>query len=73
MHCYIEDDNYRAKHLFGVKLADTMDMETLQEQFKLNQVVVSVRGNYVRVSPHLYNTKEDLEKLVQCFRLAISF
>lgn len=73
MHCYIEDDNYRAKHLFGIKLADTMDMESLQEQFKLNQVVVSVRGNYVRVSPHLYNTKEDLEKLVQCFRLAISF
>ena len=73
MHCYIEDDNFRAKHLFGIKLADTMDMESLQEQFKLNQVVVSVRGNYVRVSPHLYNTKEDLEKLVQCFRLAISF
>lgn len=73
MHCYIEDDNYRAKHLFGIKLADTMDMESLQEQFKLNKVVVSVRGNYVRVAPHLYNTKEDLEKLVQCFRLAISF
>ena len=73
MHCYIETDNYRSKHLFGVKLADSMDMEKLQEEFSENKIYVSIRGNYVRVSPHLFNTKEDLEKLVQCFRLAISF
>jgi selenocysteine lyase/cysteine desulfurase len=73
MHCFIEDDNYRSKHLFGVKLADNMDMERLQEEFKSNKIYVSVRGNYIRISPHVYNTKEDLEKLVNCFRLAVSF
>jgi len=73
MHCFIEDDNYRAKHLFGIKLADNMDMDRLQEEFKINNLFVSIRGNYVRVSPHVFNTKEDLEKLVNCFRLAVSF
>ncbi len=73
MHCYIEDDTYRSKHLFGVKLADNMDMKKLQEELLNNKIYVSVRGSYVRVSPHVYNTKEDLEKLVNCFRLAVSF
>ena len=73
MHCFIEEDAYRAKHLFGVKLADNMDMERLQEELRDSNIIVSVRGNYIRVSPHVFNTKEDLEKLVNCFRLSISF
>ncbi len=73
MHCFIEEDNFRAKHLFGVKLADNMDMEKLQAELKQHKIHVSVRGQYIRVSPNVFNTAEDLEKLVQCFRLAVSF
>jgi selenocysteine lyase/cysteine desulfurase len=73
MHCFIEEDEYRSKHLFGIKLADNMDMEKLQEEFKDNNIFVSVRGEYIRVSPHVFNTKEDLQKLVNCFRLCVSF
>jgi selenocysteine lyase/cysteine desulfurase len=73
MHCFIEEDEYRAKHLFGIKLADNMDMEKLQDEFKDNNIFVSVRGEYIRVSPHVFNTKEDLQKLVNCFRLCVSF
>ena len=73
MHCFIEDDKYRAKHLFGIKLADNMDMEKLQLELKTNKVFVSVRGEYIRVSPHVFNTKQDLQTLVNCFRLCVSF
>ncbi len=73
MHCFIEEDIYRAKHLFGVKLADNMDMGKLQDELKANNIFVSVRGEYIRVAPHVFNTKVDLEKLVNCFRLAVSF
>ncbi len=73
MHCYIEEDKYRAKHLFGIKLADNMDINRLQEEFKANNVYVSIRGEYIRVSTHVFNTKEDLQVLVNCFRLSVSF
>ena len=73
MHCFVEDDNYRAKHLFGIKLADNMDMNKLQDEFKANKVFVSVRGEYIRVSPHVFNTKKDMQTLVNCFRLCVSF
>ncbi len=73
MNCFIEEDEYRAKHLFGVKLADNMNINRLQEEFKANNVFVSVRGEYIRVSPHVFNTKADLQVLVNCFRLAVSF
>ena len=73
MNCFIEDDNYRAKHLFGIKLADNMDIEKLQDEFNSNKVFVSIRGEYIRVSPHVFNTKEDFQTLVNCFRLCISF
>jgi len=73
MNCFIEEDEFRAKHLFGIKLADNMDIDRLQEEFKANNVYVSIRGEYVRVSPHVFNTKVDLEKLVNCFRLCVSF
>ncbi len=73
MHCFIEEDQYRSKHLFGVKLADNMDMNRLKEEFKANNIFVSVRGEYIRVSCHVFNSKEDLQKLVNCFRLSVSF
>jgi len=73
MNCFIEEDEYRAKHLFGVKIADNMDVNRLKEEFENSKIFVSIRGEYIRVSPHVFNTKEDLQRLVNCFRLCISF
>jgi cysteine desulfurase/selenocysteine lyase len=38
--------------------------EVLAERFKAADVVVSQRGDVIRVSPHFYNTEEDLERLL---------
>ncbi len=32
------------------------------------KVFVSVRGSSIRVTPHVYNTAEDCERLIACLR-----
>lgn len=66
--CFIENDNYRAKHLFGVYLPKHIDLKKLKSEFNKNTIFVSFRGNAIRVSPNVYNSKEDFEKLVGCFK-----
>ena len=66
--CFIEEEAYRGNHLFGVYLPQHLDLSELKNRLKKNNIFVSFRGNAVRVSPNIYNTKEDLMKLVACFR-----
>ncbi len=67
----IEDDAHRAHHLIGVKIPDFIDLEALKKQFSERKIFVSFRGNYIRLSPHLYSVKADFTKLVQCIKALI--
>jgi len=62
-NAHVAPQEYRASHLFGLRFPDK-DMNELQSAFKKNNISVSVRGDAVRISPHLYNTEEDMIKLV---------
>ena len=62
--CFIEEDAYRAKHIFGVYLPEHISMKAVKSKFSEENIFVSYRGNAIRVSPSVYNTKEDFEKLV---------
>ena len=64
--CVIEDDNYRSHHLFGIKLPDDLDVTILKSALAEQHIFVSFRGNYIRISCHLFNTSEDFKKLVAC-------
>lgn len=64
----VEDPTFRGHHLFGVRLPEGVAMEKLQQQLERERVLVSVRGNAVRISPHLYNEASDMQKLLACFR-----
>lgn len=55
----------RAAHLFGVRLADGIETATLQAALAYGQVSVSLRGDAIRVSPHLYNDIDDFEALIE--------
>ena len=68
LDCFVEDDNYRASHLFGIYLPKTIHLERLKTELTKNNIYVSFRGSAIRVSPNVYNTKEDFEKLVTCFK-----
>lgn len=59
----IEDEGWRGHHMFGVRLPKTISMDKLHQKLSENHVHVSLRGSSVRVSPHLYNSEDDVEKL----------
>lgn len=59
----VEAPAYRGYHLFGIRAPADVDLDALEEQLADRNVVVSVRGNAVRISPHLYNTERDLAAL----------
>jgi len=64
---FVEEDGYRAKHLFGVYLPESASLEVIKKKLADKNIYVSFRGNAIRVSLHLYTTKEDLEALLSCF------
>jgi selenocysteine lyase/cysteine desulfurase len=52
----------RAGHMLGLRLPTRRD-PALADRLAAEQVHVSLRGDALRVSPHVYNTAEDLRRL----------
>ncbi len=59
----VEHDAWRAPHMFGLRLPPGVRPGPVQEALAARRVAVSVRGDALRVSPHLYNDEGDLEAL----------
>ncbi len=59
----------RAEHLFGIALPKGIDCDKLQARFAENNVHVSLRGDFIRISPSVYNTLADVEALANVLRL----
>lgn len=69
--CYVEDDSKRSHHMFGVSFPKNFDLEKLKAKLTENKVHVSFRGDFMRVSCHLFNTREDFEILLKCVQQAM--
>ena len=65
--CFIEDEAYRASHLIGVYLPSSVDSTLLKKRFAEDHIYVSFRGDAIRISPNVYNSKEDFDQLLRCF------
>ena len=68
----VEDDRWRSPHIFGLGLPAWTEPERVKSSLERHRVGVSFRGSSVRVSPHVYNTKEDVEALIAAFAEALS-
>ncbi len=66
--CFIEEEAFRSSHLFGIYLPKHIPMNALKEKLQSRGIFVSYRGDAVRVSPNVYNSWDDLERLVQVFK-----
>ena len=65
-HGYIiEDENWRGNHLFGIRIPQDRDMNLIRQKLLDKKIFVSVRGNAIRVSPNVYNRKEDMERFAR--------
>lgn len=64
-HGFIVDKpKNRASHLFGIRVPQYFDIEQIKQSLQKENVIVSYRGDAIRVSPSVYNTKEDMDRLV---------
>ena len=68
----VEEARWRSPHLFGLGLPPGADLERLKASLARHRVGVSFRGSSVRVSPNVYNTKDDVEALVAAFTEALA-
>ncbi len=59
----IAPDDWRAGHLFGIRLPGNSDVRALQKRLQERRVYVSVRGSALRISLHLYNDEADVAAL----------
>lgn len=62
---WIEDENYRADHLFGFLLPKNLSSTDLLGKLEERKIFVSIRGDAIRVSVHLFNTERDIEALTE--------
>lgn len=59
----IEVSEWRAEHMFGIRLPASVSLKKLQQQLDEHNIYVSVRGSAVRVSPNVYNDEADIAML----------
>jgi selenocysteine lyase/cysteine desulfurase len=59
----IANPTHRAANIFGIGLPSGMTPGVVSQHLKSERIHVSVRGQALRVSPHIYNTEDDLLRL----------
>jgi len=62
---WIEDEKWRSKHLFGIRLPENKDIKKIKLNLTRKKIAVSYRGDAIRVSPNVYNQEKDLMNLVK--------
>jgi len=59
----MEDEAWRAGHVLGLGLPGGWDLEALEARLRAAGVYASLRGQALRVSPHVYNDLDDVGAL----------
>lgn len=63
MGMHVEEPDFRAAHLFGIRGFHKTQAIALGEKLQKEKIYISVRGNSLRISPHVYNDTLDFIKL----------
>jgi selenocysteine lyase/cysteine desulfurase len=61
--CIVADERERVRHMLGVQLPGGLPAD-LADRLAAARVFVSVRGDSIRVAPHLYNDERDVQRFV---------
>ncbi len=62
----------RGGHLVGLRAPEGLDLDALGAHLSAAKVHVSLRGNAVRVAPHVYNDERDIDALVEVLSRAVA-
>jgi selenocysteine lyase/cysteine desulfurase len=63
--CWVEDAKFRSHHLFGLQLPPHISSDNFLAKLKENKVLVSVRGDFVRISTNVFNDEADIAALTK--------
>ena len=55
----------RAGHIISIPISGS-NVNAVKQKFLQNKIIVSFRGSFVRISPHLYNDHSDINRLIEC-------
>lgn len=61
----VADGDGRARHMFGIRVPTGLDVAQLKDRLEQRQVFVSIRGDALRISPHVYNDRADVDALAE--------
>lgn len=53
----------RSPHMIGMRLSPGVAPDALGQMLERRKIFISVRGQKLRVSPHVYNTLDDIDRL----------
>ncbi len=59
----IANSGNRGNHLFGIRMPHLAQYDRLRDSLANEKVIVSWRGDSLRIAPNVYNTSADMEKL----------
>jgi len=59
------EDKHRASHLWGIRLPQHKSLARVKERLQQKKFSVSFRGDAIRVSPHVYNTAEEMNRFAK--------
>lgn len=62
---WVEEPDSRSAHLFGLQLPPHIETGVLQQKLKERGISVSVRGDFIRISPNVYNDAADIGALTE--------
>ncbi|MES2517772.1 MAG: aminotransferase class V-fold PLP-dependent enzyme [Bacteroidota bacterium] len=62
---WIDSEAYRTNHLVGLRVPVGTEISRIQAELKRRNVVVSIRGEAIRISPNVYNDQQDIDLLVE--------
>jgi selenocysteine lyase/cysteine desulfurase len=64
----VEERAYRANHLLGLELPENVNGDNLLKELQQRKVYVSLRGNNIRISIHVFNTEEDVDQIIAALK-----
>jgi selenocysteine lyase/cysteine desulfurase len=59
----VEAEDYRSAHLFGLRLPSHVAIDQLSAILDERNISVSLRGDAIRIAPHVYNDAADIDAL----------
>jgi selenocysteine lyase/cysteine desulfurase len=66
-----EDDCFQASHLLGFRFGNKIKPEKLAKECQKNKIILSSRGDFLRISPNVYNNEADIQKLINAIKKSI--